>query len=129
MDSRQKQVCELLAIGTTITEISKIVKVTRQTIYDWKKLPDVMARVDELGQEFLTATIASVASYAPKNVAGIVYLAEHAVSEKVRLDARLALLNKTVPNTTKLTLDDTREDGTVDTDVLEGLMDTEDVTE
>jgi len=129
LDERQMKVCELLAIGTPVLEIIKVVDVSRQTVYDWKKTDEVKARLDELVQGFISSSIQKVASYAPKNVEGIVWLAEHADSEKVRLDARLALLNKTVPNTTKLTLDDTREDSTVNMDVLDGVMDDEDVTD
>jgi len=128
LDERHYKAIECKATGGNITDIAKASGVSRNTIYKWVELEEFKAEVGRREQEFITASIAMVASYAPTNIKGIQYLAEHAVSEKVRLDARLALLNKTVPNTTKLTLDDTREDSTVNMDVLDGVMDAEDVT-
>ena len=122
LDSRQMQVCDLLAMGVTITEVSKAVGVTRQTIYDWKKLELVKARVDELGQEYLSATIATMHAEGPKSMKVLIDLRDNASSEKVRLEACAKILDKLVSNATKISIDDTREDDAVSVDVLDKVM-------
>ena len=129
LDDRQLRAVEYRSIGKNVTDTAEYAGVSRKTLYLWMEKEEFKAEVGKCVTEFISLTVQSVASYAPTNIKGIVWLAEHAVSEKVRLDARLALLNKTVPNTTKLTLDDTREDSTVDKDMLDGVMDAEDVTD
>ena len=129
LDERQKQVCELLAKGTIITDVAKIVKVSRQTIYDWKKLEEIKAMVDALGQEYLSATIATMHAEGPKSMLALIKLRDTASSEKVRLEAAAKILDKLVSNATKISIDDTREDSTVDKDILDGVMDEADVTE
>ena len=109
LDERQLKVCELLSVGTTITEVAKQLGVTRQTIYDWKKTESMKAKLDELGQDFLFSTKQSVISYGAKAVSMLKHLAEHAESEKVRLDAVSKLLDKVMSNATKIELDDLRD--------------------
>ena len=53
-------ICELIASGIPITEVSEQSGVARSTIYEWKKLDEVKARVDVLGQEYLSQTIANI---------------------------------------------------------------------
>ena len=60
LDERQLVVCELIASGIPITEVSEQSGVARSTIYEWKKLDEVKARVDVLGQEYLSQTIANI---------------------------------------------------------------------
>ncbi|MBZ9608647.1 IS630 transposase-related protein [Clostridium estertheticum] len=108
LDERQYKAIECKVTGGNITEIAKFSGVSRNTIYKWIELEEFKAEVAKCQQEFISSTIQKVTSYGPKNMDGIVWLAEHAESEKVRLDARLSLLSKLVPNMTKVSVDDVR---------------------
>lgn len=107
LNEKQAKVCRLLSIGTTITDIAKELKVTRQTIYDWKAKEDMKARIDELGQEFLSSTKQSVISYGAHAVRILKDLAEHSESEKIRLDAVSKLLDKVISNAVKIDIENT----------------------
>jgi len=117
LNDREAKVCRLLSIGTTITDIAKELKVTRQTIYDWKKKEELKARIDELGQDYLSATKMSVTSYGVHAVRILKDLAENSESEKIRLDAVSKLLDKVISNAVKIDIEsttDTRDTVTVD---------------
>ena len=109
LNEKQAKVCRLLSIGTTITDIAKELKVTRQTIYDWKSKEDMKARIDELGQEFLSSTKQSVISYGVHAVRILKDLAEHSESEKIRLDAVSKLLDKVISNAVKIDIENTTD--------------------
>ena len=129
LDPRQLRVCELLAIGTPVLEIIKVVDISRQTVYDWKKTEEIKAKLEELGQEFISSTLNAVRSEGPKSLLALIKLRDTADSEKVRLEAAAKILDKLVSNATKISIDDTREDDTVSPDVLDTIMNEADVTE
>jgi len=110
LDERQSNMCKLLSIGTSITEVAKEIGVTRQTVYDWKKLEEMKARLDELGQEFISSTKQAVISYAPRAMDIIKDLAEHALSEKIRLEAAKILIDKVISNAVKIELSNGNDD-------------------
>ena len=115
------KVCELMATGIPITEVSKESDVPRSTIYTWKELPEMMARVEALGQEYLSQTIANIKAEGPKSLRALIKLRDNASSEKVRLDACAKILDKLVSNATKIELSDGRDDkDNVAEDVLDG---------
>lgn len=119
LDERQLKVCELLAIGTPAIEIAKVVGISRTSVYDWKKFPEIKARLEELEQDFISATKSAVVGYGPKAVSLLKDLAENADSEKVRLDAVSKLIDKVVSNATKVEITDGRDDkDNVSDDVL-----------
>lgn len=110
LDERQDKMCQLLSIGTSVIEVAKGIGISRQTVYDWKKSEEMKARLDELGQEFISSTKQAVISYAPKAMGIIKDLAEHATSEKIRLEAAKILLDKVVSNAIKVELSNGNDD-------------------
>lgn len=123
LDERQLKVCSLLAQGIPITVISKEVGVSRQTIYDWKKMEEFVAELDRFGQEFISQMIASGKAYAPKAMAKLIYLCEHASSDKGKFDAASKIIDKYMSNATKIEVTDGRDSkDNVPIDVLEAEM-------
>lgn len=123
LDQRQIKAIERQAIGGNITDMAKAAEVTRNTIYKWIELEEFKAEVSRCQQEYISSTIQIITSYAPKNALKLIKLADSTTNKKIELDARLALLNKTMPNTTKLTIDDGRDGkDKVDVDVLDEEM-------
>ena len=109
LTDRQMKVCELLATGIPITEVAKESDVPRSTIYTWKELPEMTARIETLGQEYLSQTIANIKAEGPKSLKALIKLRDHASSEKVRLDACAKILDKLVSNATKIEIADGRD--------------------
>jgi len=68
LDPFKSKVCESLAIGTPVINIAKVRGVSRQTTYDWKKLPEVKARLDQLGHEYLSETVDMMHVEGPKSM-------------------------------------------------------------
>ena len=127
LDQRQIKAIERQAIGGNITDMANAAEVTRNTIYKWIELEEFKAEVSRCQQEYISSTIQIITSYAPKNALKLIKLADSTTNKKIELDARLALLNKTMPNTTKLTIDDGRDSkDKVDVDVLDAEMDESD---
>jgi len=110
LNERQLAMCELIATGIPITEVAEQSGIARSTIYEWKKLEEVKARVDVLGQEYLSQTIANIKAEGPKTLKALLKLRDGASSEKVRLDACGKILDKLISNATKISIDDGRDD-------------------
>ena len=120
LDKRQLEVCALLSQGTPITVIAKEVNVSRQTIYDWKKLEEFKAELDRFGQDFISCMQASGRAYAPKAMAKLIDLCENGTSDKTQLDAASKIIDKYMSNATKIEIADGREDkDNVPVDVLD----------
>lgn len=119
LDKRHLDVCKLLSIGTTITEISKTLGMTRQTIYDWKKQDEFKATLDELGRDFISAMQAQGRSYAPRAMAKLIELCESGGSDKTQLDAASKIIDKYMSNATKIEINTDDSDDTVSNDVLD----------
>ena len=123
LDERQVKAIESKVLGGNISEMARIAGVTRNTIYKWIELEEFKAEVGRCQQEFISSTIQIITAYAPKNAMKLIKLADSTTSRKIELDARLALLNKTMPNTTKISIDDGRDSkDKVDVDVLDAEM-------
>jgi len=123
LDERQLKCIELKYKGLEVTKIALEVGISRTTYYKWIELEEYKAEVARCGQELISSTIQIITSYAPINAMKLIKLADGATSKKIELDARLALLNKTMPNTTKLSIDDGRDDkDNVSVDVLDAEM-------
>ena len=104
LDERQIRVCHLLSIGTPAIDIAKEIGISRTSVYDWKKNTEVMAMLEELAQGFIFSTKQACISFAPKAMNIIRDLAEHATSEKIRLEAAKILIDKTISNAVKIEL-------------------------
>ena len=117
LDEKHLKVCHLLSIGTSITEIAKVMGMTRQTIYDWKKKEEMKAELDRQGQDFISSMQASGRAYAPKAMARLIDLCENGTSDKTQLDAASKIIDKYMSNATKIEIADGRDskdDVTVD---------------
>jgi len=110
LDERQFKAIESKVTGGNITDMAKAAGVSRNTIYKWIELKEFKAEVSRCQQEFLSSTIQIITSYAPKNAMKLIKLADTTTSRKIELDARLALLNKTMSNATKIEIN-TNDDG------------------
>jgi transposase-like protein len=109
LDERQVKAIESKVIGGNISDMARKSGVTRNTIYKWIELEEFKAEVSRCQQEFISSTIQIITAYAPKNAQALIDLADSTTNKKIELDARLALLNKTMPNTTKISIDDGRD--------------------
>lgn len=120
LDERQIKAIEIQSTGGNITDMAKASGVSRNTIYKWIELEEFKAEVSRCQQEFISSTIQIITAYAPKNAMKLIKLADTTANKKIELDARLALLNKTMPNTTKISVDDGRDSkDIVSVDVLD----------
>ena len=109
LDERQMKCIALKLQGIEVTKIASEVGISRTTYYKWIELEEFKAELGRCGQELISSTIQIITAYAPKNAQALIKLAETTTSKKIELDARLALLNKTMPNTTKVSIDDGRD--------------------
>lgn len=120
LDDRKLKCIELKAQGIEITEIAKQLGIARNTYYNWAADEEFKAELGRREQEFISSTRQAVISYGPKVVKLLIALAEKGDSEKVRLDALSKLLDKTMSNATKISIDDGREgEDNVSIDILE----------
>jgi len=120
LDKKHLEVCHLLSIGTSVIEVAKIIGVSRNTIYDWKKLDEMKAELDRFGQDFISSMQASGRAYAPKAMAKLIDLCENGTSDKTQLDAASKIIDKYMSNATKIEIADGREDkDNVPVDVLD----------
>lgn len=123
LDERHFKAIETKSKGGNITDMAKAAGVSRNTIYAWLELEEFKAELRRCEQEFISSTIDIITSYAPKNAKKLIELADSTTNKKLELDARLALLSKTMPNTTKLTVDDARDTKSrVSADILDAEM-------
>jgi len=120
LDERQIKAIESKVIGGNISDMARKAGVTRNTIYKWIELEEFKAEVSRCQQEFISSTIQIITAYAPKNALKLIELADTTTSKKIELDARLAILGKTMSNATKIEVTDGRDNkDNVDTDVLD----------
>lgn len=118
LDEVHLKICHLLSIGMGVTDISKEVGVPRSTIYDWMKLPDMIATIDELGREFISQMRRQGQSYAPIAMQKLQYLVEHGSSDKAQFDAASKIVDKYLSNATKIEIDTTTDDDKLSDDIL-----------
>jgi len=125
LDERQLKVCELLAKGTTVVDIAKEVGISRQTVYDWKKLEEFVAEIDRLGQEFLNAAQGRLKFAAVLAAEEVIKLLKSGTYEKTRLSAAQDILDRNLGKaTTRMEVGDSRSDkDNVTVDVLDKEID------
>ena len=123
LDERHFKAIETKSKGGNITDMANAAGVSRNTIYKWIELEEFKTELRRCEQEFISSTIDIITSYAPKNAKMLIKLADTTTNKKLELDARLALLSKTMPNMTKLTVDDARDsNGRIESDILDAEM-------
>lgn len=124
LDDRQIRVCELIATGMPITEVSKTLSIARSTIYEWKKLDEFNAEVSRFGQEFIYAAQGRLKCAAKDAADEVIKLLKHGKYEKTRLSAAQDILDRNLGKaTTRVEVEDGRKDkDNVTTDVLDDEM-------
>lgn len=121
LDERQLKVCELLSQGMPITEISKNVGVSRQTIYTWKEMEEFKAELDKLGQEYISSAQGRLKNAAKDAADMLIDLLKKGKYEKTRLAAAADILDRSLGKaTTKIDINNNKADGKkVNDDILE----------
>jgi AcrR family transcriptional regulator len=123
LDERKIQAALLKAQGIEVTKIAETIGISRATFYNWLADEEFKAELCRLRQEFITQGSDMVACLTPKVIKKIAWLMDHSDSDKVKLDAATKLLDKTISNATKITLDDSRDDkDNVTTDILDAEL-------
>ena len=122
LDERKINAALMRAQGVDVTKIAKDIGINRGTFYNWEKDEEFKAELDRLKQEFLTQGKSMVSFLAPSAVKKLAWLMVHADSSKIQLESARALLDKSITNATKISIDDTREDDAVSVDVLDKVM-------
>ena len=105
LDERKRKVSELVANGETIMNVSKIVGVSRNTIYDWLKDDELQAEVDRLIGEFKKHAERKIDSKCDLYLGELEKLALTSKSEKIRLEATTYLINRIYGTPTTKTQD------------------------
>jgi hypothetical protein len=121
LSEKQINVCELIATGIPITEVSKVSGVARSTIYEWKKLDEFNAEVSRFGQEYINAAQGRLKCAATVAADEIIKLLKEGRYEKTRLAAAQDILDRNLGKaTTRVELDDSRNDKeNIDADILD----------
>ena len=121
LDERQIKVCELIATGIPITEVSRTSGIARSTIYEWKKLEEFNAEVSRFGQEFINAAQGRLKCAAKDAADEVIKLLKEGRYEKTRLSAAQDILDRNLGKaTTRVEVDDNRDNkDNVSTDVLD----------
>ena len=110
---------KLLVQGVTITDISKELKVSRQTIYNWEDNKEFKAELDRLGQEYLNAAANKLKHAAPFAADKLIKLINGSY-EKTQLAAAVDVLDRTTGKaTTKVEVSDKQDNEHVSKDILE----------
>ena len=121
LDEKQLKCIELLMRGIPITEISKELKVSRQTIYNWKETEEFKAELDRVGQELLSSAIYKLKRAAPVAADKLIDLLTKGKYEKTKLSAAIDILDRNLGKaTTKIETTTANEDNNkVNDDILE----------
>jgi len=124
LDERQIKAAELWAKGVHFIDIPKEVGVSRTTIYEWKKLEEFKAEHDRFVQEFNYAARGRISAAGPEAADVIINLMRHGVGRN-KLLAALEILDRDLGKpTTKLEINDNRDNkDSVSPDVLDEEMD------
>jgi transcriptional regulator with XRE-family HTH domain len=109
LDERMINAALMKAQGIDVIKIASAIGICRATYYNWEKMEDFKAEVVRLRQEFLTQASNMAAFEAPKSIRKLIELRDNAESEKIQCDAAKILLDKTIANMTKLSIDDGRD--------------------
>jgi len=110
LDERQMECIGLRFQGLNVTDTAAKVGISRTTYYEWCNTEEYKAEAFRREREYISTTKQATAYYAPKALKGLIWLAEYAVSEKVRLEAYSKLLDKVISNAVKIELSNGNDD-------------------
>lgn len=94
LNDTQKEFVEWYCKGETITNISKIIGITRQSIYEWLKKDEIKTEIDKCITEMKTQAEQKLVNDVDKYINEIKRLALTSKSEKVRTENLQYILDR-----------------------------------
>ncbi|MPQ32457.1 helix-turn-helix domain-containing protein [Clostridium estertheticum] len=121
LDDNKLQCIQLIVKGESKTEIAKLIKVSRKTIYNWIEDEEFKKELSEMREESKNRAKEIINNEAVKAAKIVVDLMQKAKSEKVRYGAASDILDRGLGKaTSRMELSDSREgEDDVSVDVLD----------
>ena len=126
LGEKQYRAMELIIQGETISDIAKMLKVIRGTIYNWLDDENFKADLNKQRQEIKNASKERINACIGIYISELHKIATTSQSEKARIEASTYLLNRVLGTPTRvqqdITEEETKENNNIDIDsVLEEI--------
>ena len=126
LGEKQYRAMELIIQGETISDIAKMLKVSRGTIYNWMDDENFKADLNKQRQEIKNASKERINACIGIYISELHKIATTSQSEKARIEASTYLLNRVLGTPTRvqqdITEEETKENNNIDIDsVLEEI--------
>lgn len=126
LGEKQYRAMELIIQGETISDIAKMLKVSRGTIYNWLDDENFKADLNKQRQEIKNASKERINACIGIYISELHKIATTSQSEKARIEASTYLLNRVLGTPTRvqqdITEEETKENNKIDIDsVLEEI--------
>ena len=120
LGEKQYKVMELIIQGETISDIAKMMKVSRGTIYNWLDDENFKADLNKQRQEIKDASKERINANIGIYIGELHKIATTSQSEKARIEASVYLLNRVLGTPTRvqqdITEDANKEDNSINID-------------
>ena len=126
LGEKQYKVMELIIQGETISDIAKMMKVSRGTIYNWLDDENFKADLNKQRQEIKDASKERINANIGLYIGELHKIATTSPSEKARIEASVYLLNRVLGTPTRvqqdITEDTNKEDNSINIDdIVQGI--------
>lgn len=126
LGEKQYKVMELIIQGETISDIAKMMKVSRGTIYNWLDDENFKADLNKQRQEIKDASKERINANIGIYIGELHKIATTSQSEKARIEASVYLLNRVLGTPTRvqqdITEDTNKEDNSINIDdIVQGI--------
>ncbi|MBP3931775.1 MAG: helix-turn-helix domain-containing protein [Peptostreptococcaceae bacterium] len=126
LGEKQYKVMELIIQGETISDIAKMMKVSRGTIYNWLDDENFKADLNKQRQEIKDASKERINANIGIYIGELHKIATTSPSEKARIEASVYLLNRVLGTPTRvqqdITEDTNKEDNSINIDdIVQGI--------
>ena len=126
LGEKQYKVMELIIQGETISDIAKMMKVSRGTIYNWLDDENFKADLNKQRQEIKDASKERINANIGMYIGELHKIATTSQSEKARIEASVYLLNRVLGTPTRvqqdITEDTNKEDNSINIDdIVQGI--------
>ena len=120
LGEKQYRTMELIIQGETISDIAKMLKVSRGTIYNWLDDENFKADLNKQRQEIKNASKERINACIGIYISELHKIATTSQSEKARIEASTYLLNRVLGTPTRvqqdITEEETKENNNIDID-------------
>ena len=120
LGEKQYRAMELIIQGETISDIAKMLKVSRGTIYNWLDDENFKADLNKQRQEIKNASKERINAGIGIYISELHKIATTSQSEKARIEASTYLLNRVLGTPTRvqqdITEEETKENNNIDID-------------